>query len=377
MKILQVSFHTAPFTDLGNNDSGGMSLYIEEITKLISNSNQVHVLTGEKREDFQKTNLIFKSFNLFDASESMDAKEGYLDHFIKNLTTYVDKEKFDVIHAHYWLSGLAAKSISQQFKIPFVFTAHSLGVFRPGYNKERTDCEKIIMNSANIVSASSEYEKELIINSYGIDNLKIKYVSPGVNQEMFSIDNEIKRENIFLSIGRVQSQKGQMETIKFLNSFRKVENDFKCFFIGGPSGSSGEEYFKELTDMINSCNLEDNVEFIGSLSQQSICTYLNKAKLLIHTSQFETFGLVALEANAMGVPVLTTNLGSLKEIVEHKKNGFIAEDIKNIDSINFVKQLIQDENFFTDFSKRSIRKASNFSWENTAAKFVDEYVSIS
>lgn len=79
------------------------------------------------------------------------------------------------------------------------------------------------MNSANIVSASSEYEKELIINSYGVDNLKIKYISPGVNQELFSIDNEIKRENIFLSIGRVQSQKGQMETIKFLNSFRKVE----------------------------------------------------------------------------------------------------------------------------------------------------------
>lgn len=377
MKILQISFHTAPFTGLGNNDSGGMSLYIEEITKLISKGNQVHILTGERREDFQKTNLIFKSFNLFDASESMDAKEGFLDQFINHLTTYVEKEKFDVIHAHYWLSGLAAKAISQQFKIPFVFTAHSLGVFRPGYNKERTDCEKIIMNSANIVSASSEYEKKLIIDSYGVDNLKIKYISPGVNQELFSIDNEIKRENIFLSIGRVQSQKGQMETIKFLNSFRKVEKDFKCYFIGGPSGSFGDEYYKELTDLINSFNLEDNVEFIGSLSQQSICTYLNKAKLLIHTSQFETFGLVALEANAMGVPVLTTNLGSLKEIVEHKKNGYIAEDIQNIDSINFVRQLLQDEYFFTDLSKRSIRKASYFSWEKTAAKLVDSYVSIS
>lgn len=103
--------------------------------------------------------------------------------------------------------------------------------------------------------------------------------------------------------------------------------------------------------MINSFNLEDNVEFIGTLSQQSICTYLNKAKLLIHTSQFETFGLVALEANAMGVPVLTTNLGSLKEIVEHKKNGYIAEDIQNIDSINFVRQLLQDEYFLQIFQK--------------------------
>ena len=119
---------------------------------------------------------------------------------------------------------------------PFIFTSHSLGVFLEGYNNERADCEKIIMTASNFVTASSNYENSLISESYKIDKEKIKLINPGVDKNLFSPDESLLKENIFLSIGRIQKQKRQLEAIEFLSSFREIENDFKCYFIGGPSG---------------------------------------------------------------------------------------------------------------------------------------------
>ena len=202
------------------------------------------------------------------------------------------------------MSGLVAKEISNELNIPFIFTSHSLGVFLDGYNKERVDCEKIVMTSSNIVTASSVFEAMLITDTYKIDESKIKKVTPGVDKDIFFPDPSVKKENIFLSIGRIQEQKGQLQILEFLNNFRKIENDFKCIFIGGPSGKYGEEYLLELKRTVKDYNLEKHVEFLDNLPQTKIVELLNKSKLLIHTSQFETFGLVAIEANTMGVPVL-------------------------------------------------------------------------
>ena len=160
-----------------------------------------------------------------------------------------------------------------------------MGIFLDGYNKERVDCEKIIMNASNVVTASSMYEETMIIENYRIDSSKIKLITPGVEKEIFTPDPTIMRENIFLSIGRIQEQKGQIETIKFLDNFRKIENNFLCYFIGGPSGKSGNEYLEELKKSITELNLESHVEFLGSLSQSKIKDLMNRSKLLIHTSQ--------------------------------------------------------------------------------------------
>ena len=92
----------------------------------------------------------------------------------KNLEEKFDLESFDIIHAHYWLSGLIAKQISEELNIPYIFTSHSLGVFLEGYNKERVDCEKLVMKSSSFITASSQYENNLISENYDIDKKKIK-----------------------------------------------------------------------------------------------------------------------------------------------------------------------------------------------------------
>ena len=373
MKILQISFHTAPFGSAGKYDSGGLNIYVEKISDQFSKNNHVTVVTGEKAESFVKDNLEFKSLNLFDKDLSVEDKEVYLQEFINKLNESFDPESFDVIHAHYWLSGLVGREIANKFNKPLVYTSHSLGIFHDGYNKERVDCEKIIMTSSDIITTSSLFEEDLILKNYNVDFNKLKLITPGVDTEIFSPDSTLKRENIFLSIGRIQEQKGQMETIKFLDNFRKVESNFICYFVGGPSGKSGNEYFQELKKTVVDLNLESYVEFHDNLPQIQIRDLLNKSKLLIHTSKFETFGLVAAEANAMGVPVLTTNSGSLLEIVESNENGYYSESLIDGNVNNFVKELLNNNDKFEEIMLNCLQKSKAYSWVNTATEIENLY----
>ena len=155
MKILQISYHTAPFGSAGKYDSGGLNIYVEKISNQLAKNNHVTVVTAEKAESFVKGNLEFKSLNLFDKDLSVEDKEIYLQEFINKLYESVELESFDVIHTHYWLSGLVGKEIAKKFNKPLVYTSHSLGIFLDGYNKERVDCEKIVMTSSDIITTSS------------------------------------------------------------------------------------------------------------------------------------------------------------------------------------------------------------------------------
>ncbi|MAE33457.1 MAG: hypothetical protein CL493_03945 [Actinobacteria bacterium] len=373
MKILQISFHTSPFGSVGKFDSGGLNIYVQQTSKLLSKNHEVTVVTGEAAESFKENNLEFLSLNLFEKNLSVDDKEIHLQEFRKKLDEFIDLKSFDLIHAHYWLSGLIAKQVTEEFKIPLIYTSHSLGIFLEGYNKERVDCEKMVMASADFVTVSSAFENVLISENYKIDKNKIKQITPGVDREVFTPNPSVKRENIFLSIGRIQPQKGQLETLNFLSNFRKIESNFKCYFIGGPSGKSGNEYLDELKKNIKDLDLDSHVEFLDNLSQTKIKELLNKSKLLIHTSKFETFGLVAIEANSMGVPVLTTNNGSLVEIIDNDKNGFLSDNLVESRVNNYVNKLLQDDSRFESIMKNCLEKSSKYDWNITTDEIENLY----
>ena len=373
MNILQISFHTSPFGSVGKFDSGGLNVYVQQISKQLANKNNVTVVTAEKAENFKTDNLDFYSLDLFEPGLSVDDKEIHLQEFKIKLEENFELENFDIIHAHYWLSGLIAKQISEEKNIPYVFSSHSLGVFLEGYNKERVDCEKMVMTSSNFVTASSHYEHVMISENYKIDENKIKKITPGLDRKIFTPDLNLPRENIFLSIGRIQEQKRQLETIKFLNNFRKIDNNFLCYFIGGPSGKSGDDYLAELKESVKEFNLESHVEFLGNLPQTKIKDFMNKSKLLIHTSQYETFGLVAIEANSMGVPILSINTGSLIEIIENNKNGYFAEDFMDSHANNFVKDLLNDDHYFNNVMNQCIQKSEKYNWDVTADSLLKTY----
>ena len=373
MNILQLAFHTSPFSVVGKNDGGGMSVYVQQISKHLSENNSVTVVTGEKADSFTDKNLEFISLDIFEPELNVEDKEIYLQEFKNKLEDSLDLNSFDVIHAHYWLSGLVARQISNELNIPFIFTSHSLGIFLDGYNKERVDCEKIVMTSTNLVTASSVFEMMLIADTYKIDENKIEKITPGVDREIFIPDLSVEKENIILSIGRIQEQKGQLQTLKFLNNFKKIQNDFKCYFVGGPSGKHGNEYLEELNQTVKDFNLDKHVKFLDDLPQTEIIELFKKAKLLIHTSKFETFGLVAIEANTMGVPVLTTNNGSLMEIIENNKNGYLSEDLIDANVNNFVNNLFNDVTKYEEIFLSCIEKSKKYDWVKTANELESLY----
>ena len=373
MNILQLAFHTSPFSIVGKNDGGGMSVYVQQISKYLSENHSVTIVTGEKADSFTDKNLEFISLDIFESELNVEDKEIYLQEFKNKLVDSLDLNSFDVIHAHYWLSGLVAKEISNELNIPFIFTSHSLGIFLDGYNKERVDCEKIVMTSTNLVTASSVFETMLIADTYKIDENKIKKITPGVDRKIFIPDLSVEKENIILSIGRIQEQKGQLQTIEFLNNFKKIQNDFKCYFVGGPSGKHGNEYLHELKQTIKDFNLDKHVEFLGDLPQTEIIELFKKAKLLIHTSKFETFGLVAIEANTMGVPVLTTNNGSLMEIIENNKNGYLSENLIDSNVNNFVNNLFNNVTKYEEIHLSCIEKSKKYDWMKTANELESLY----
>ena len=373
MNILQLAFHTSPFSIVGKNDGGGMSVYVQQISKYLSENHNVTVVTGEKADSFTDKNLEFISLDIFESELNVEDKEIYLQEFKNKLVDSLDLNSFDVIHAHYWLSGLVAKEISNELNIPFIFTSHSLGIFLDGYNKERVDCEKIVMTSTNLVTASSVFETMLIADTYKIDENKIKKITPGVDRKIFIPDLSVEKENIILSIGRIQEQKGQLQTIEFLNNFKKIQNDFKCYFVGGPSGKHGNEYLHELKQTIKDFNLDKHVEFLGDLPQKEIIELFKKGKLLIHTSKFETFGLVAIEANTMGVPVLTTNNGSLMEIIENNKNGYLSENLIDSNVNNFVNNLFNNVTKYEEIHLSCIEKSKKYDWMKTANELESLY----
>ena len=373
MNILQLAFHTSPFSIVGKNDGGGMSVYVQQISKYLSENHSVTVVTGEKADSFTDKNLEFISLDIFESELNVEDKEIYLQEFKNKLVDSLDLNSFDVIHAHYWLSGLVAKEISNELNIPFIFTSHSLGIFLDGYNKERVDCEKIVMTSTNLVTASSVFETMLIADTYKIDENKIKKITPGVDRKIFIPDLSVEKENIILSIGRIQEQKGQLQTIEFLNNFKKIQNDFKCYFVGGPSGKHGNEYLHELKQTIKDFNLDKHIEFLGDLPQTEIIELFKKAKLLIHTSKFETFGLVAIEANTMGVPVLTTNNGSLMEIIENNKNGYLSENLIDSNVNNFVNNLFNNVTKYEEIHLSCIEKSKKYDWMKTANELESLY----
>ena len=111
----------------------------------------------------------------------------------------------------------------------------------------------------------------------------------------------------------------------------------------------------------------------GDLPQAKIKNFMNRSKLLIHTSQYETFGLVAIEANAMGVPILSINTGSLIEIIENNKNGYFAEDFTNNNVNTFVKDLLNDDDYFNNVMINCIQKSEKYDWNMTADSLLKTY----
>ena len=376
MNILQISYHTSPMNSLGVNDGGGLNVYVEAISKELAKDNTVHIITGEEAKNINKKNLKLSSFNLFSNQSNIYEKKDFLDEFIDKTFQYIEEHEIDVVHAHYWLSGLVAKEIQQKYKIPFIFTSHSLGVFVQENGLERIRAEKEIFNSADKITASSKFEKDNLLNRYGVDKLKIHITTPGLDKKIFKAYRGVKRNNTILSVGRIQKQKGQLQTLDLFKSLQYRIKGLELIFVGGPSGVDGDAYLTKMKNRIEELKIEEEVQFLGSLSQKKLVKLMKKSTLLIHSAESETFGLVAIEAHRLGVPVLSTNQGSFKEIISNNENGLVAKSFDDVQVYDFIIKLFEDDKYRSQVINNAVKNSLVFNWEITAENLKKAYKSI-
>ena len=373
MNILQISYHTSPMNSLGVNDGGGLNVYVEAISKELAKDNTVHIITGEEAKNINKKNLKLSSFNLFSNQSNIYEKKDFLDEFIDKTFQYIEEHEIDVVHAHYWLSGLVAKEIQQKYKIPFIFTSHSLGVFVQENGLDRISAEKEIFNIADKITASSKFEKDNLLNRYGVDKLKIHITTPGLDKKIFKAYRGVKRNNTILSVGRIQKQKGQLQTLDLFKSLQYRIKGLELIFVGGPSGVDGDAYLTKMKNRIEELKIEEEVQFLGSLSQKKLVKLMKKSMLLIHSAESETFGLVAIEAHRLGVPVLSTNQGSFKEIISNNENGLVAKSFDDVQVYDFIIKLFEDDKYRSQVINNAVKNSLVFNWEITAENLKKAY----
>jgi len=373
MKILHISYHTSPFSkQLGNNDAGGLNVYIKNVIENLNDEDiQVTVLTGEKSESLEENNLKFSSYSLFQETASIDKKILLLPEFIELIMEFVKVNQIDLIHAHYWLSGLVAKEIKSKYGIPFIFTAHSYGKFiEDGSNRVTSECE--ILSHADLITSSSKFEYNFLSQNYETPEQKLRILYPGVDVDLFK-PTSTSKENTLLVVGRIQPQKGQINTLKLFHKLLMLVPDLNLNFVGGPSGNEGKEYLKTIEREIEQTGLKNKVRFLKSASQEQLINEYNKAKIVVHASQYETFGLIALEANACGVPVVSINQGPLKEIIENGQNGYIAESFEDENLILFCKNIISDSEYQSKTQINCLNIAKQYDWKNTVKQLKEIY----
>ena len=353
MKICTISFHSCPYSSLGGNGSGGMSVYLRQLTGALVDfpGVSVDILTRAQTPVCVEAKDISPQIRVVQLKGGpeypIDRK--YLLEFVpafsQKLEDFIHREKikYDLIHSHYWLSGLAGEYIKHRLDLPLIHTYHTLGFMKDRAlgqkeHKDRASSERHLSHISDLIISPSEEERESLILNYGLLPSKVKVVYPGVNPRLFypTESRTILRKTginqddfILLFVGRIEPVKGLMtviETFQILKTnnpllFEKA----RLLVIGGGKKDEELNANKEVARIkgsIEQHGLKDKVVFLGSVEQTQLQKYYSVADALVVPSLYESFGLVTVEALACGTPVIVSRIGKMKSIVKEGKNGF-------------------------------------------------------
>ncbi len=353
MKICLISFHSCPYSSLGGNGSGGMSVYLKELTSALVEYPGVSVDIFTRA----RTPICVEAKDISPQIRVIQLKAGpnhpidrtnlyeYIPEFSENMAGFIHREKkrYDIIHSHYWLSGLSGITLKDELEAPLVHTYHTLGfmkrrVLGQREHRCRANSEQHLAHLSDSIISPSPEEKENLIKKYGIPLSKVEVVSPGVNPRLFypvksqNVSRSLRKgpdDILLLYVGRIEPIKGLLNVVKGLK-FMKENNPslftkIRILIIGGGNKkeelSANEEVIR-IKRMGELHGFLDKFSFLGSVDHLQLKKYYSTSDALIIPSLYESFGLVAVEALACGIPIIASQIGQLKAIVKEGRNGF-------------------------------------------------------
>ena len=391
--IAILSLHTSPLAQPGTGDSGGMNVYIREVASALAHRGSTCTVYVRKWDPELVDEVELESgvhivhieageYEL-EKEDLYDIVDDFTDIVIKDLK---NRKPVDIIHANYWLSGAVGHKLKHELNIPLVTTFHTLGETKKksGFPEpnERLRVEMEIVGCSDVVVANSENEQEQLHHLYGANVDRVEIVPLGVEQALFSPGNPNAAKDalglptgpILLFIGRLQSLKGVDVAISTLRAMD--HENATLVIVGGASGQEGSLYESEIRNLANNLPAGKKLAFIPPQPHHILSTYYRAADIVIVPSRSESFGLVALEAAACGVPVVASSVGGLQNLIEDGKTGLLIEGWDPVEYAQVVDYLLSNPFKTTEIAMNAVDRAQTYTWGQTATRLQEIYQSV-
>lgn len=395
-RLAIISFHTSPLVQPGVGEGGGMNVYVKQLSSALARIGTVcDVYTRAYSSDLPAMVSVEPGFRVHHIpagplSEVSKSKLlDYVDEFEGNLLTRLSIDDTllpDAIHANYWLSGIVGHKLKHAFEIPLITTFHTLEKVKakdravPDDDISETiriEQEEQIINCSDAVLASCGVEADEISELYGLERGRISIVPLGVDHAFFSPgDREMARKatglptdgRMMLFVGRIQPLKGADIALDTFIRLAKRIPDIFLVMIGGPSGPFGERVMRDIEAKVERNKLSSRVYFVPPQRHEVLSSYYRAADVGIVPSRTESFGLVALEAAACGLPVVASNVGGLKTLVNHGVSGYLVKDRSANDFEKFAEKVLDNprQAKSLEFEARSL--SASYTWRDAALR---------
>jgi D-inositol-3-phosphate glycosyltransferase len=398
-RLAVLSFHTSPLTQPGAGDGGGMNVYVRELSAALAGAGvECEVFTRSWRRGLAPVVEIEPGFRVHHVPagpEMSVAKEDLPTHvheFTAGVLDRIDEcGPADVIHANYWLSGVAGHTLKHRLELPLVSTFHTLARVKAEEAAEEHDrrakAEGEVIGCCDAIVASSADEAAQLERLYGAVPERIEIVPPGVDHHLFTPGDQraaraelgLGDEPVLLFAGRIQPLKGADVAVRTLASLSRTDERPSdragptlpaptLLLVGGPSGVDGDAELARLHHLVAELGLQEQVTFVPPQPHGRLALYYRAADVCLVPSRSESFGLVALEAAACGTPVVAAAVGGLRGLVDHGVSGFLVEGRDPVAYAGYVERLLADPALAAQMSVEATVRASSYLWSITAAR---------
>lgn len=393
-RVAVIAYHSSPLNEPGAGDAGGMTIYVRRLASALARRGIATDIFTRATSDAPPVRMVSDCVRVIsiEAGPRMPLPKemliGHVGTFVRGVDDFSARTRasYDIVHSHYWQSGLAALELASAWDVPLVHSAHTLArvkndLLAPGDSPEparRIEGELEVMAGADVLIASTDAEWQQLSCLYGAPHDRLKIIHPGVDHGMFAPGDRaaararvgLGGEDVMLYVGRIQPLKGLELAIEAL---ARLPGDAVLLVAGGPSGASGERELERLKARAAALGLVDRVRFAGPQPHDALPDFYRAADVLVVCSHSESFGLSALEAQACGTPVVGTAVGGLSYVVADGASGYLLGSRDPDRFAQRVGAILSDEALRDRLSRGAVEAAAGFSWEHTASGYLELY----
>lgn len=393
-----ISMHTSPLATPGVGDAGGLNVYVDEVARRLGErGRKVDVFT--RRDDPSVPDVV----ELNEHTRVIQVTAGPIEPIVKEslpelvpvFSAQLDPRMadYDVVHSHYWLSGLVGLDLQQRHGLPLVHTMHTMARVKnatlshgqTGEPDRREHGEALIVDRADALTANTTDEAAELRRHYAAGAQQIMIVPPGVDLHTFHPCDQPKSRaqlgvaqdaQVILFVGRIQPLKAPDVLIRALAELvgRTPErrDRLRLIIIGSPSGPDAA-WSRSLPAVAEDLGVADLVEFRAHSPRADLFRWYCVSDVVGVPSYSESFGLVALEAQACGRPVVAAAVGGLRHAVLDDETGLLVPGHQGSDWATALAAVLDDPGEGLRMGANAAGHASKFSWDNTAAATLDAY----